>query len=92
MWRWACGFLCSAAFAGCGDTCVRDSDCSADRVCSAGACVVPAAPSGDGSTQDALPDRTAGDGAASEGAGGDGPQDTFPADASDAGFDGGSDA
>ena len=97
MSRWAYACLFSAAFAGCGDACVRDSDCGSGRVCSAGACVViDAGPGGDGTSgAEATPD--AGGNQPMDAIGGDGgvmdgPMDTVPADLTDAGPDGGSDA
>jgi len=92
MWRWACVCLYSAALSGCGDdACVRKSDCAAGMECRAGRCVLPnRSEGGDGSADsgavDMPLDEVGHDGAP------DAIEDFSPADATDAGLDGGPDA
>ena len=96
-WVYAC--LCSLAL-GCGDdACVRRSDCASGLLCRAGVCVAPGGPSSDAADAgpadgpmdtptDAPMDTTGTDGAGAP----DAIQDSTPADAADAGLDGGTDA
>lgn len=91
--RAAAALAVAFAIHGCGDACIRNSDCGSQLVCQAGACVLPPmeveAGAGDGGASDAgalPPDSSAPDGATEDGGA---PVDAGAAEDAGVGDDGG---